>query len=101
MRHEHGTVGGAEYECGRSGSGAACKWVPVIDPDTCTGCNLCIEACGPKCLEPVDEIAVLTAPGACGSEEHCIPMCAFDAIRMEWVAMDGDRSRGKWRDAPP
>lgn len=66
-------------------SDRAIKWVPVISAANCTGCNLCIEACGPKCLELIDGIAVLTAPEACGSEEHCIPVCEYDAIRMEWV----------------
>lgn len=81
-------------------SDRALKWVPVIDTENCTGCNLCIEACGPKCLELIDGIAVLSAPNICGSEEHCIPVCEFDAIRMKWVATKGDHSRGKWRDAP-
>lgn len=87
-----------------SGTGAAArdraqKWIPVVDADLCNGCNLCIEACGPECLELVDNLAVLTVPDACGSEEHCIPVCAVEAIRMEWVEMEGDRGRGTWRPA--
>lgn len=81
-------------------SDCALKWVPVIDAEKCTGCNLCVEACGPKCLTLIDGVAVLSAPDICGSEEHCIPACESGAIRMQWVGTDGDRSRGRWRDAP-
>ncbi|MEE9230992.1 MAG: hypothetical protein V3U86_09825 [Acidobacteriota bacterium] len=30
-------------------------------------------------------------------EEHCIEPCQDDAIRMAWVAMEGDCSVGRWR----
>lgn len=73
------------------------KWMPVVDEDKCSGCGLCADACGPRCLEMREGIAVLTVPDACGSEEHCIGLCAEDAIRMAWVPWTGDTSRGKWR----
>lgn len=72
------------------------KWVPVIDEDKCSGCGLCVTACGPACLEMSDAIAVLILPEACGSEEHCIGACESDAIRMAWLPWTGDISRGKW-----
>ena len=70
--------------------------MPVIDPAKCTGCELCANACGPKCLAMQDGVAVLTLPEACGSEEHCMGLCADDAIRMAWLPWDGNRSRGIW-----
>lgn len=95
-----------EGGCAMAGGGGApgpapraLKWIPVVDAENCTGCNLCIEACGPDCLELIDDCAVLTVPDACGSEEHCIPVCEFDAIRMEWIEMEGDRGRGAWKTA--
>jgi len=42
-------------------------------------------------------LAVLTLPEACGSEEHCIGVCAEDAIHMAWLPWIGDNSRGKWQ----
>ena len=72
------------------------KWVPVVAEDQCTGCGLCVEACGPACLEMVDNLPVLTRPDQCGSEEHCIAPCPEDAIRMQWVPMHGDRAVGRW-----
>ena len=73
------------------------KWLPVVDEERCTGCNLCVEACGPKCLVIQGSVAVLARPLACGSEEHCIAPCPEKAIRMAWVRLDGIDSVGKWR----
>lgn len=77
------------------------KWVPVIEEFRCNGCQECVLACGPKCLEIVDHVAVLTKPDICGSEEHCIAPCPIAAIHMEWVEMDGgvdwNLERGRWR----
>lgn len=73
------------------------KWLPVIDEESCTGCNRCVEACGPKSLEVALGIAVLARPNTCGSEEHCIKPCPANAIRMAWVEAEGDHSRGQWR----
>jgi Na+-translocating ferredoxin:NAD+ oxidoreductase RNF subunit RnfB len=75
------------------------KWVPVINTTMCNGCRECVLACGPKCLEIKGQVAVLTKPDICGSEEHCIAPCPIGVIRMEWVEMEGDLNlqRGKWR----
>lgn len=75
------------------------KWVPVIDPERCTGCNACADACGPGSLAVINQMAVLVNLDSCGSEEHCIPVCKDEAIKMAWVPADGDLSIGKWRTA--
>ncbi len=77
------------------------KWMPVIDERNCSGCGLCVQACGPACLEMNDDVAFLATPEACGSEEHCIGVCATDAIRMAWIPWTGNTSRGKWRSFEP
>lgn len=73
------------------------KWVPLIDPDCCTGCNRCVEACGSKSLALINGLAVLVLPQTCGSEEHCVSACPEGAIRMTWVPLDGARHVGRWR----
>ncbi len=75
-----------------------CKWMPIIVADRCTGCGLCVDACGPKSLAMVDGIAVLTLPDTCGSEEHCIAACRDEAIQMAWLPLSGDRTVGRWSD---
>lgn len=74
------------------------KWLPVIDPDICDGCQECILACGPKSLALRNNIATLIDPEACGSEEHCIAPCPVEAIRMEWLEHEGDQNRGRWKE---
>lgn len=75
----------------------AYKWMPVVLVDHCTGCGLCVDACGPKSLVMADGIAVLAFPETCGSEEHCISACRDDAIQMAWLPFSGNRDVGKWR----
>jgi formate hydrogenlyase subunit 6/NADH:ubiquinone oxidoreductase subunit I len=38
------------------------KWMPTIPEDQCTGCGLCVEACGPRSLAMMDGIVVLALP---------------------------------------
>ncbi len=74
------------------------KWMPIVLAKQCTGCGLCVDACGPKSLAIEDEIAVLVFPDTCGSEEHCISACRDDAIQMAWVPFSGDRGIGRWEN---
>ena len=72
------------------------KWLPVVSEEACTGCGLCVAACGPACLETRNLVAVLERPQACGSEEHCVRACPKDAIRMAWLPSEGDTMIGLW-----
>lgn len=74
------------------------KWMPMIVEERCTGCGLCVEACGPRSLAMADGIAVLAFADTCGSEEHCISACADDAIQMAWLPFSGDQGVGRWND---
>jgi Fe-S-cluster-containing hydrogenase component 2 len=76
----------------------AYKWLPIVDAERCTGCGLCVDACGPRSLEMVAGIATLVLAHTCWSEEHCIAVCRDDAIRMAWLPFSGDASVGQWRD---
>jgi len=73
------------------------KWLPVVMEEACTGCGLCVAACGPACLETRNLVAVLERPQACGSEEHCVRACPEGAIRMAWLPSAGDTAIGLWR----
>jgi len=70
----------------------AYKWMPVVLAERCTGCGLCVDACGPKSLIMAEGIAVLAFPETCGSEEHCVSACRDEAIQMAWLPFSGDRS---------
>lgn len=74
------------------------KWMPAILEDRCTGCGLCVEACGPKSLVMVEVVAVLAFPDTCGSEEHCIAACKDDAIQMTWLPFSGNSNTGRWNE---
>ena len=72
------------------------KWMPVILESACTGCGLCVEACGPRSLAMDIGLAVLAFPDTCGSEEHCVSACPEDAIQMRWLPFSGNRDVGRW-----
>lgn len=74
------------------------KWMPEILKALCTGCGLCVEACGPRSLAMDDGVAVLAFPDTCGSEEHCISVCPEDAIQMRWLLFSGNRNVGRWNE---
>lgn len=76
------------------------KWMPEILEVLCTGCGLCVEACGPKSLAMCDGVAALSFPDTCGSEQHCISACPEGAIRMAWLPFSGNRAVGKWSEIP-
>ncbi len=73
------------------------KWIPVIDEDVCSGCGICVNACGRHALQILDHVAVRRHPEACRSAEDCVSACPVTAIEMGWVPIQGDTSRGKWR----
>lgn len=54
-----------------------------IDPDRCTGCGLCAEACRFHAIRETDTIAYAVDPMACEGCGVCHLTCAFDAV--EWV----------------
>lgn len=55
---------------------------PIIDKETCVGCNLCVDTCAPKCLELVDVKAVLTYTDKCDGCGACKECCPVEAIKM-------------------
>jgi Na+-translocating ferredoxin:NAD+ oxidoreductase RNF subunit RnfB len=56
-----------------------------------------VDACGPCSLSLFDNLAVLSDPESCGSEEHCIEPCPENAIHMAWLPWAGNEARGVWQ----
>ncbi len=75
---------------------AGLKWLPLVDEDNCTGCNLCVEACDAMSLELIKRLAVLVEQANCISEEECVKACPEDAIRMKWVPLEKRDEAGRW-----
>jgi len=73
------------------------KSMPIVLEDRCTGCGLCVEACGPKSLAMADGVAALVLPDT-RSEEHCISACKDEAIQMAWLPFSGNRNVGRWNE---
>jgi nitroreductase/ferredoxin len=53
-----------------------------IDPDLCTGCGLCVMACGRKLIVMAGETAFVSDPGRCSQCGHCKCVCPVDAPRL-------------------
>jgi NAD-dependent dihydropyrimidine dehydrogenase PreA subunit len=57
---------------------------PVIDPEECTGCGICIDECPNECLEfDSEDIAILAKPETCDECATCEEACPTEAIKME------------------
>lgn len=53
-----------------------------VDPEKCTGCESCVEACPVEAIEMKDDIAVVDQE-ECTDCETCIDTCPEEAISME------------------
>ncbi|MEK7376024.1 MAG: DUF362 domain-containing protein, partial [Candidatus Margulisiibacteriota bacterium] len=56
---------------------------PSVDPDLCTGCELCVKWCPTEAISMIDGKAVIDAVKCIGCAE-CIVTCNFSAISIEW-----------------
>lgn len=60
------------------------NWLPIIDPDTCTGCGDCVEVCPTEALALQDGVAVVAEPEACNYCAYCEPICPVYAIDIPY-----------------
>lgn len=72
----------------------------IVDAERCTGCNICVVACPPQCLELGDDInshgyrvAVLARESDCTGCEICGWICPH-------LAIDVYRERKRIRQEP-
>jgi len=54
----------------------------VVDPETCTGCETCVESCPVEAIEMQDEIAVVDEE-TCSDCAACVDACPVEAITMD------------------
>jgi ferredoxin len=55
--------------------------IPVIAPDTCTGCGDCVEVCPPQCISLVEEKARIQER-FCEECGECVAKCPEGAISL-------------------
>lgn len=54
---------------------------PQVNPELCTGCGACIDACCKNVYEIMDGKAAAARPeDCCGTGEKCLPACPAGAI---------------------
>lgn len=54
---------------------------PVVDPDLCTACGICVDECPTSALD-LEDIAVLTRPDDCTECGTCESVCPSEAITL-------------------
>ena len=53
-----------------------------VDPDRCTGCELCVDACSFDAVEIINGVAVVDEV-ACVECGACVEQCPNEAISLE------------------
>ena len=54
---------------------------PVVDPDLCTACGICVDECPTSALD-LEDIAVLARPDDCTECGTCADVCPNEAITL-------------------
>ncbi|MBN2476560.1 MAG: 4Fe-4S binding protein [Pirellulales bacterium] len=54
----------------------------IVDKETCTGCESCVESCPLDAITMQDDIAVVDEE-VCGDCGACVDACPVDAISMD------------------
>lgn len=65
---------------------------PEIDPERCTGCQLCVDICPTNALAQVAGKAALVHPDLCTYCTVCEDKCPEDAIALPFLVTFGVRS---------
>ncbi len=71
--------------------------IPIIDPQKCDGCALCLRACPTRALRLKDGKAVVSNPLACEYSGSCEAVCPAQAITRPFeiiIAVVEERKKG-------
>ena len=55
--------------------------LPVVDPDGCTACGICVDECPSSCYD-LEDIARLNRPDDCTECGTCVDVCPNGAITL-------------------
>ena len=55
---------------------------PVVDPDQCTACGICVDECPSSALD-LEDTAVLGRPDDCTECGTCEDVCPNEAIQLK------------------
>ncbi len=61
--------------------------LPIIDPERCTGCHACVDACPTQALAQIRGKAVLAFPERCTYCTACEDLCPEDAIALPFLVV--------------
>ncbi len=53
-----------------------------VDPETCTACESCVDACPVEAISMKDDVAVVDEK-TCTDCESCVEVCPVEAITMQ------------------
>ena len=53
-----------------------------VDPETCTGCESCVDTCPVEAISMENDVAVVDAE-TCTDCESCVEVCPVEAISMK------------------
>ncbi len=54
--------------------------MPVIDPEKCNGCGLCVDVCACGAIEMADGVVIIIETESCGWCLQCEVVCPTGAI---------------------
>ena len=54
----------------------------VVDPETCTGCESCVDTCPVEAISMKADVANVDAD-TCTDCESCVEVCPVEAISMQ------------------
>ena len=55
--------------------------LPVVDPNSCTACGICVDEC-PNSVIDLEDVAKIARPDDCSECGTCVDACPNGAITM-------------------